>query len=183
MMAPELKARLFRIARQAVGAALSGLDSPPSDLECDWPDPLPRGVFVTLRRGRKLRGCIGTFAPQGPLPRTVWEMAAAAARDPRFVHDPLSASELGDLRIEISVLSPLERTSDPHSLKVGTHGVYLRSPDGTGCFLPDVATEFGWNAEQFLSHCCTDKAMLATDAWRDPRTEVYLFTVEKIAET
>src|SRR5262249_3124085 len=141
----------------------------------------PRGVFVTLRNAGRLRGCIGTFNPQSPLPDTVWDMAAAAASDPRFIDRPLAAGELPSLHVEISVLSPLTLTKNPMSLEPGIHGIYIRSKTASGCFLPEVATEYGWSAEEFLSHCCSEKAGLPADSWRHPQTEVYLFTIEKIS--
>ena len=48
----------------------------------------------------------------------------------------------------------------------------------SGCFLPQVATEIGWNKQEFLSYCCSRKAGLKPDAWKDPETEVYLFTAD-----
>ena len=103
---------------------------------------------------------------------------ASSTRDPRFLADPITPDELDKLHIEISVLSPLERTDDPLSLELGTHGIYIKHGCTSGCFLPQVATETGWDAEQFLSYCCSHKAGLALDAWKDPKTEVYLFTAD-----
>lgn len=142
------------------------------------PDDQPRGAFVTLRTGRRLRGCIGAFHPCDPLPATVAELAVSAAQDPRLTDDPLRPDDLADLRITISVLSPLVRTTDPLSLRVGEHGIYLRIGGRTGCFLPQVAPEAGWNAETLLSACCEMKLDLDRDAWRDEQAEVYLFTAE-----
>jgi uncharacterized protein len=76
------------------------------------------------------------------------------------------------------VLSPLERTTDPLSLRLGVDGIYIRRGYAAGCFLPQVATETGWTTEEFLSQCCSHKAGLPPDAWKDPKTEVYLFTAE-----
>jgi AmmeMemoRadiSam system protein A len=107
------------------------------------------------------------------------EMAkASATSDTRFLANPISASELDQLDIEISVLSPLQRTDDPLSLQLGTDGIYIKKGYATGCFLPQVAIETGWDKEEFLSYCCAHKAGLRPDAWRDPDTEVYLFTAE-----
>ncbi|MCK6457435.1 MAG: AmmeMemoRadiSam system protein A [Phycisphaerae bacterium] len=175
------KRQLLDLARRALTRYLRDGETEPDRLP-DWPDPTPRGVFVTLRNQARLRGCIGTFAPTSPLPQTVWTMAVAAAQDPRFVDRPVRFDELPSLRIEISVLSPLEKTSDPRSLVVGRHGIYIRGPRGHGCFLPQVATEFGWDAGEFLSRCCSEKAGLAPDAWQRPDTEVYLFTVDHMDE-
>jgi uncharacterized protein (TIGR00296 family) len=85
---------------------------------------------------------------------------------------------LDQLDVEISVLSPLERTGDPLNLRLGIDGIHIKKGRASGCFLPQVATETGWSKEEFLSHCCSDKASLAPDAWKDAGTDVYLFTAE-----
>lgn len=174
----EDRAELVSLASKAVAAAVKG-DPPP---KCDLHGGLAgerRGCFVTLTNHGQLRGCIGTFQPDRPLGETIVEMATAAARDPRFYNDRITADELADLTVEVSVLSPLRQTDQPEKLEVGTHGIYVTAPGGTGCFLPEVATEMGWSAEQFLSHCCQGKAGLDPDAWRRPDAKVYLFTSEK----
>ncbi|RPJ38229.1 MAG: AMMECR1 domain-containing protein, partial [Planctomycetaceae bacterium] len=98
--------------------------------------------------------------------------------DPRFLTNPITFSEVNKLEIEISVLSPLQRTDNPLNLELGTHGIYIKRGYACGCFLPQVADETGWSKEEFLSQCCSHKAGLAPDAWKDPKTEVYLFTAE-----
>jgi len=72
----------------------------------------------------------------------------------------------------------LKRTDNPLSLRLGIDGIYIKKGYASGCFLPQVATETGWDKEEFLSYCCAHKAGLTPDAWRDPETEVYLFTAE-----
>ncbi|MHC4337544.1 MAG: AmmeMemoRadiSam system protein A, partial [Planctomycetota bacterium] len=137
------------------------------------------GCFVTLKNQGRLRGCIGQFISEMPLIELVVEMAKASATgDPRFFADPIIPNELKQLDIEISVLSPLKRTDDPLSLRLGTDGIYIKKGGTSGCFLPQVATETGWSREEFLSYCCAHKAGLAADAWKDPNTEVYLFTAD-----
>ena len=113
---------------------------------------------------------------------SVKEMAIAATQDFRFATNPVSKAELPSIDIEISVLSPLARTDDPLSLELGRHGIYIKNGYRAGCFLPQVATETGWSKQEFLSHCCGGKAGLPADAWKDPRTEVYLFTAEVFGE-
>ncbi|MBN2317084.1 MAG: AmmeMemoRadiSam system protein A, partial [Sedimentisphaerales bacterium] len=114
-----------------------------------------------------------------PLIELVVEMAkASATSDPRFFTDPIRLRELEQLDIEISVLSPLKRTDNPLSLRLGVDGIYIKRGHLSGCFLPQVADETGWTKEQFLAYCCAHKAGLAEDAWRDSETEVYLFTAE-----
>lgn len=139
----------------------------------------PCGCFVTLKNRGRLRGCIGQFISDCPLIELVAEMAkAAATSDPRFFADPIRPSEMEQLDIEISVLSPLQRTEDPLSLRLGVDGIYIKQGRLSGCFLPQVADETGWTKEQFLSYCCAHKAGLADDAWKDPETEVYFFTAD-----
>ena len=109
-------------------------------------------------------------------------MALAATQDNRFLANPITPGELEKIDIEISVLSPLERTEDPLSLELGKHGIYIKCGWASGCFLPQVATETGWTKEEFLSQCCGGKAGLPSDAWKQPDTEVFLFTADVFGE-
>jgi len=169
---------LLKVARDAVEAAVRRV-SAPSPTSDDPALNAPCGCFVTLKNHGRLRGCIGQFTSDKPLIELVAEMArASATQDPRFFAEPIVPDELEDLDVEISVLSPLQRTDDPLSLRLGIDGIYIKKGYATGCFLPQVATEAGWTKEQFLSYCCSHKAGLPPDAWRDPETEVYLFTAE-----
>jgi AMMECR1 domain-containing protein len=84
--------------------------------------------------------------------------------------------------VEVSVLSPLEETAEPENLEIGRHGIYVVSQGRSGCYLPEVATQLGWSAEQFLDSCCQEKAGLPAGAWQSPGTQVYLFTSEKFSE-
>jgi AmmeMemoRadiSam system protein A len=137
------------------------------------------GCFVTLKNHEQLRGCIGQFTSNKPLIELIVDMAKASATgDPRFFSDPITTDELEQLDVEISVLSPLQKTDDPLSLRLGVDGIYIKRGCAGGCFLPQVATETGWSKKEFLSYCCAHKAGLPADAWKDPQTEVYLFTAE-----
>ena len=172
------RAKLVTLAREAVAAEATS--SPPPTCE-DSSGLLSemRGCFVTLTNQGQLRGCIGTFQPQMPLGQMIVEMGQSAARDPRFVMHPITRAELDELTVEVSVLSPLEETAEPEKLQIGRHGIYIVSGYSAGCFLPEVATDQGWTVEEFLSHCCSGKAGMSSDAWRHPDTKVYLFTSEK----
>jgi len=173
---------LLTFARETIRAHLAGDESPPLPVvEIDA--ARFGGVFVTLRNRGVLRGCIGRFSSKSGLAETVREMAIAALDDPRFRDRPVTAAELPELTIEISVLSPMHRTSDPLSLELGVHGILVRRGYQSGCFLPQVATEQKWSKEQFLSHCCAGKAGLPPDAWKDPAAEVSLFSAEVFGET
>ena len=172
------KILLLYIARESIASALEGR-SP--RLPEDLPEGLlkPFGAFVTLHKHGQLRGCIGTFQADKPLYLTVMEMARSAAfNDPRF--PPLSREELNEIDIEISVLSPMWRAK-PEEVEVGVHGIYIIRGLNRGVLLPQVAVEFGWDRETFLDHTCL-KAGLPPGCWKDPKTEVYLFTSEIFGE-
>ncbi|NQU76957.1 MAG: AmmeMemoRadiSam system protein A [Planctomycetes bacterium] len=181
-ISPEARSELMRLARASLAHTVANGPAP----KVESPQGVlaeKRGCFVTLTNRGALRGCIGTFAPQWPLAQAVVRMAAAACRDGRFVYyRPVTAEELPQLTVEVSVLSQLEPIADPLSLEVGKHGIYVVRGANSGCFLPEVATDQGWDAEQFLSHCCAGKANLAPDAWRDDKTQVYVFTSEKFTD-
>jgi uncharacterized protein len=177
----EQKKTLLAVARKVVTMSVQG--RPVSGFESE--DSLfneKRGCFVTIHNSGRLRGCIGQFVPGSSLLATVVEMAQAATRDSRFSSNPIVTSELEEIDIEISVLSRLEKTDDPLSLKLGVHGIYVKKGGRAGCFLPQVATETGWSKEEFLRNCCASKALLAGDAWRKSDTDVYLFTAEVFGE-
>jgi hypothetical protein len=140
------------------------------------------GAFVTLWLDGRLRGCVGTFEETDDIARTVRDAAAAALRDSRFAATPMTAAELERVVFEVSVLSALEATTDPLSLVPGTHGVVIRAGNRSGCFLPKVAAERGWSAEELLSNCCTMKAGLPADAWRGADAQVSLFTAVVFSE-
>jgi AmmeMemoRadiSam system protein A len=178
MLTHEQRKWLLDLAREAVAASVAGRPLPPAATD-DGALRQKCGAFVTLKSQEHLRGCIGQFTADGPLYETVQQMArAAATQDPRFFHQRIRPGEVAALEIEISVLSPLERTRDPLGLELGKHGIYIKQGSRSGCFLPQVATETGWSKEEFLSECCAGKAGLGPEAWKDPRTEVYLFTAE-----
>ena len=110
---------------------------------------------------------------------TVAAMAVAAAtRDSRFA--PVSARELDSLRIEISVLSPLEPIR-PDDVEVGRHGLLLHYGDRRGVLLPQVPAEHGWDREAFLAHTC-EKAGVPADTWKRPDVELQGFTATVFGE-
>lgn len=143
--------------------------------------PEPRGAFVSLHtRAGELRGCIGTILPVGPLDETVARMAVAAAvEDPRF--DPVTATELPDLRFEISALTVPEPFGDPTAIEIGRHGLIVSRGGRMGLLLPQVAPEWGWGREEFLAHTCR-KAGLPPDAWKSPGTTLEWFEAEVWSE-
>jgi MEMO1 family protein len=130
------------------------------------------GAFVTLNKEEKLRGCIGQFTADIPLYKVVQQMAiASATRDYRFT--PLSAEELGEVNIEISVLTPMRKIQSINEIVLGRHGIYIKKGSKGGTFLPQVATQTGWSFEEFLGHCSRDKADIGWDGWKDADIYVY----------
>ncbi|OHD77600.1 MAG: hypothetical protein A3J97_09945 [Spirochaetes bacterium RIFOXYC1_FULL_54_7] len=132
-----------------------------------------RGAFVTIHKRGMLRGCIGRMVADTPLEKAVRDMAMAAAfEDPRF--PPLGKSELESINLEISVLSPMEPCR-PDDIIPGIHGAYLTKGYRSGVFLPQVATEQGWDRDTFLEHLCY-KASLPSGAYKDPDANLLRFT-------
>lgn len=178
---PEQRRQLLRVARQSAEKILGVAAAPPG--------PSPEiegrfgGAFVTFWAGKRLRGCVGSFALTDDIVRTVEHVTHQSLSDSRFRTAPVTAEELASLEIEVSVLSDLEPTDYPASLVPGVHGIVIRRGVQSGCFLPKVAEERGWSAEEFLSSCCTMKAGLPADAWRRPDTEVLLFTADVFSES
>ena len=108
--------------------------------------------------------------------------AASATQDPRFFGNRITPEEVAQLAIKISVLSPLRKVSSPDEVNVGEHGIQVRQGWRSGCYLPEVATDYNMSREEFLSSCCRDKAGMTADAWKDPNTEILVFTTESFGE-
>ncbi len=169
---PEERRLLLNVAHAAIATAVRGgefsVPTVPGHLR------EKRGAFTTLHREGALRGCIGYVIAQFPLVETVAQTAAAAAlEDPRF--EPVSEGELDHLEVEISVMSHLQPIR-PEEVVPGRHGLLISYGPRRGLLLPQVATEYGWDAEEFLSQTCC-KAGLPPDAWRRG-AKIEAFTAE-----
>lgn len=174
------KNRLLEIARQSITTFID-TDKRQVFKEDDSLLNELLGAFVTLHENGQLRGCIGNMVGQGPLYKTVAEMAIEAATgDPRF--HVVSPSEINKINIEISVLSKMKRVEDISEIKIPGHGVLVKKGFNGGVYLPQVADETGWNKEEFLTSLCRDKAGLSPDAWKTRDTELYIFTAEVFGE-
>jgi uncharacterized protein len=139
-----------------------------------------RAVFVTLRVCNRLQGCIGVIEANEPLGEAIIRCAAGAAlEDPRFA--PMRPEQLDELRVEISLLSPLEPIA-PESIEIGRHGLLVRLHAQRGLLLPQVAIEHRLTREQFLEETCR-KAGLSREAWRDPQALLFGFTCEVFSES
>lgn len=185
MFSPEEERELLEIARNSIAHALAGAGRrsggkrlKPKILQGRLQEP--RGAFVTIRMGHDLRGCIGFIVSDRPLGEVVAEVAVKAAlEDPRF--PPMTESELACATLEISALTPLEEVGGIDDIEVGRDGLLIELGRFRGLLLPQVATEQGWNREEFLDHTAR-KAGLPPKAWKDRTAIIYRFSAEIIQE-
>jgi len=167
---PEHRKILLAIAREAIATGLAEKpleDGPQFSAATSSPAGTvllePRGVFTTLYLAGDLRGCVGYPAPIKPLYQAVAETARAAAfEDSRFW--PVAAEEVPELKISLSVLSPLFPIT-AEQVEVGRHGLVISDGLRRGLLLPQVPVEHGWDRETFLEQTCR-KAGLPSNAWR-----------------
>ncbi|MFB3917138.1 MAG: AmmeMemoRadiSam system protein A [Terriglobales bacterium] len=173
---PEERRLLIQLAHRAIDSALKHTD-------LDMTPPTPhlaqlRGAFTTLRLQGHLRGCVGYVIAAYPLYRTVAETAVAAAfYDNRFA--PVTLAEVPDLKVEISVLSPLApiRAED---IVIGRHGLVVSAEGFRGLLLPQVPVQHGWDRLTFLEQTCY-KAGLPPNAWQRGAS-LEAFTAEVFGE-
>ena len=171
---PDSQTRLLHLSRRTLTDFVSGVERPIEEISDPNLQTHEYGAFVSLHKAEELRGCVGNCAPRTPLYQTVIEMTqAAASRDGRMA--PISENELDNIRIDITVLSPLVRASHPLSLQVGKHGLSITLGGKRGVLLPQVATQHRWDMKPFLEQTCV-KEGLRKNAWREPNVEVSTFT-------
>jgi AmmeMemoRadiSam system protein A len=182
--------RLVRLARAALETQLRGEDRL-GPLLATWPSSSAQerrqGVFVTLSRTDPeeirthgpLRGCIGQAEPRYPLYYgTVQAALDAALRDDRF--EPVQASELERLAVEVTVLSPRRPVASAEEIRLGIHGIVLEKDGKAALFLPQVATQQEWSLEETLG-ALARKAGLDTEAWKDG-ADLSVFTGQVFGE-
>jgi uncharacterized protein (TIGR00296 family) len=170
MITVEQAKELIKLARDAISDHLSRKTlKVSSSLKKKYPDKM--GVFVTLKKGGHLRGCIGIPEAIYPLHEGIVNAALSAAfSDPRF--PPLDKEEFKTLTIEISLLSRptvIEVRSPKDYIKhirIGKDGLLVRGVFQSGLLLPQVAVEQKWDAKTFLEQTCV-KAGLPKDTWTD----------------
>jgi AmmeMemoRadiSam system protein A len=177
MLSTRERDALLRFARETIVARLTG-SAPPEKVDLVEPQD-HAGAFVTLYVNRELRGCIGYPGSEKRLDEVVGHCAVAAAtEDPRF--PILTAGELGDLHLEVSVLTPIRKVTDVSEIELGRDGLVVQEGFRKGLLLPQVATEHRWDRDTFLSHTCL-KAGLRPDAWRSG-AKIFKFQAEVFGE-
>ena len=168
----------LQLARTAVAETVSRRDLP-RHIPRDGIFAERRGVFVTLHLRGRLQGCIGVIEPDEPLGEAIVRCAASAAlEDPRFA--PLRADQLGELSIEISLLSAPAPIS-PEAIEIGRHGLLVVLHARRGLLLPQVAIKHHLTRQQFLEETCR-KAGLQPEAWCDPEARLLGFTCEVLSD-
>ncbi len=179
-LSPAMKEELLALARKSISAGLKTGKATEQPLSQRPEFNQPAAIFVTLTLNGELRGCIGSLEPRYTLSDMVASYACSAAfEDPRF--DRVTEAELKKIKIEISVLSPLERVKSAEAVKQNLHGVYVKSGRRSGTYLPQVWEHFK-KKEDFLSSLCAEKAGLSPGAWKDAATEIYAYTVTPFTE-
>jgi AmmeMemoRadiSam system protein A len=173
------RASLLRIARDAITAHVTG--GSPSPRETTVLDDRRRGVFVTIHHRGELRGCIGHIEGDDLLTRIVARCAVAACSDdPRFL--PVASAELPEIQIEMSLLGPLEPIAGSAEIEIGRHGLVVELGRQRGLLLPQVATEWQWDAVTFLAQTCR-KAGLPPDSWQQvAMVKLWRFEAEVFGE-
>ena len=169
---------ILDFVRKVIESRLVGLPAP----------PIPKiellaasgGCFVTLHEQGELRGCIGNIGAVEPLGENLRRNAVNAAfHDPRFA--PVDMHELEECDIEVSILTPMRAIASAAEFVAGRHGILLELNGRHAVFLPQVATEQGWDGATTLSYLA-QKAGLAPDAWRHPQCRFQVFETEVFGE-
>ncbi len=177
---------LVKLARRAIKVYLTDgkIIEIPEDTDPKMKEDM--GVFVTLNKGNDLRGCIGYPEPVMPLINAVVDAAISAAiRDPRF--NPVTPEELENIQVEVSVLTKPEliQVDDPteylDNIIIGEDGLIIEMGPYRGLLLPQVATDWGWDKEEFLSNTC-NKAGLSPSCWMNNEVKIYKFSSEIFEE-
>jgi len=170
------KKTLLSLARKSIEWAFQTNGTPTlDDLGMEATDGMKQvmGGFVTLKIEEDLRGCIGEIFPHRPLVQVVLERARDSAfEDSRF--PPLTEAELAKVRIEISALTQPQPVASYLDIKIGWHGMVLELNGRSAVFLPQVATEQGWDLPTTLAYL-SQKAGLPPNAWQDPAAKFTVF--------
>ena len=144
---------------------------------------VPGGVFVTYKINGQLRGCIGCFCPGKPFYQLIQEYAIHACNDSRFKR--MKVDQFDNTTISVSCLSiPVGITDPLHQVIAGKHGITVEYEYYRGTYLPQVATEQGWNTEEFCTSCAYHKAGIprTVDVFNDKEVSWQTYTATVVSE-
>jgi AmmeMemoRadiSam system protein A len=180
-MTPEQGQALLALARASIASGFGG--HKPEHSKEPWLNE-PGATFVSLHQRGDLRGCVGNIRPLPSLYESVVRNARAAAfDDSRFA--PLPEKELAGTKLEVTVLSPLEKVpvdSEEDALaklRPGTDGVVLSYQGRNAVFIPQMWEQLP-DPKEFLHHL-KRKARFPDD-WR-PGMSIERFTAEHWEES
>lgn len=130
------------------------------------------GVFVSIHKHGRLRGCIGTFEPQceNVAEEVINNAVSSATRDPRF--PPITPDELDDLSYSVDVLTKPEPIAGKDQLDPKKYGVIVECGFRRGLLLPDLE---GVDSVDYQIEICRQKAGIAPD---EP-VKLYRFEVKR----
>ena len=130
------------------------------------------GVFVSLKVGGMLRGCIGTYEPAkaNVAEEVITNAISSATRDPRF--PPVSAGELADLDYSVDVLTTPEPVEGEAELDPKRYGLIVESGGRKGLLLPDLE---GVDSVARQIEICRSKAGILTHK----PVQLYRFEVKR----
>lgn len=136
------------------------------------------GVFVTLKKHEKLRGCIGIIKPS-KISKNLKLAAISTLSDSRF--EKVTHDEMKDIKIEISLLTPPELVKNPErKIEIGKHGIIIKQGLNSGLLLPQVAIEWKMSIIEFLE-AVSEKAGLNKNAWKT--SQIWKFSAQIFKET
>jgi len=111
---------------------------PPKDLPEDF-FKKRSGVFVSIHKDKKLRGCIGTYLPtKNNIAEEIISNAISASEDPRFL--PIQKEELPYLTYEVYILEEPKPIKSLEELNPKKYGILIRTIDSnkSALLLPDL---------------------------------------------
>jgi len=186
VLSQEDKELLIDLAKETMSSEINNVHIKKELLQQVQKFDIKQGVFVTITKDGELRGCIGHVLAIEPLWEAIIDCAKSAAfNDPRF--PPLKREEFPFIKIEISVLSPLERlkVEKPeeylNKIEIGKHGLFIEGKSNSGLLLPQVFPEWKANALKALQMTC-QKAGMNVNAWKDFINRIYVFSAEIFSE-
>ncbi|MCI2425421.1 AmmeMemoRadiSam system protein A [Candidatus Acetothermia bacterium] len=141
------------------------------------PAPLPMamkeraGVFVSLKKEGRLRGCIGTFLPEKEniAEEIIANAIKAATLDNRF--PPLKEMELATIDYTVDLLSPPEKCTED-DLDPKQFGLLIEAGGRRGLLLPDLPDIITVKEQLRIARM---KAKIPVET----TVKIYRFTVER----
>ncbi|MDD5226407.1 MAG: AmmeMemoRadiSam system protein A [Candidatus Omnitrophica bacterium] len=171
MLSTSEQGKILAYVRDLLKARLTGGLEPKLELDREVMEQ-KRGIFVTLKLRGRLRGCIGHILGVEPLKKSIHDMTLAAAfKDPRF--SPLTLDELHGLEIHVSILTEPVPVKSYKDIRTGTDGIIVTHGWKKGVYLPEVATETGWDQKTFFESCALEKAGLTEQELPEAVIEIF----------